>query len=330
VGALSNFSLFRRQRPAEPGPLVLRQARPSEYEAAIRLILDPAPSFSAEAQVKEFVRLAATSADPAGGVWLAETSVRLESALLPVVSAGRTMLLFIPSDLRAPTRRDATTRLIDAACARAAAAGVHLAQTLLDPRDDSAANLLMACHFSRLAELIYLQGAVPDHSPLPPLPGRTRWAPYSPATHTLFCDTILRIYDQSLDCPGLNGMRDIEDVIAGHKATGEFDPARWLLLVEDAAPLGVMLLSPVPRGDAVEVVYLGLVPDARGRGLGDFMMKHAAHVVAQSPCSRLSLAVDAGNTPALKLYWRHGLQTICRKLAMLRDLRPTPTLPQSP
>jgi len=44
-------------------------------------------------------------------------------------------------------------------------------------------------------------------------------------------------------------------------------------------------------------------------------------VAMASKHGRLSLAVDAGNLPALKLYWRHGLQVIGRKQAMLRDLR---------
>ena len=36
---------------------------------------------------------------------------------------------------------------------------------------------------------------------------------------------------------------------------------------------------------------------------------------------RLTLAVDSRNAPALKLYYRHGMQQIGAKTAMLRDLR---------
>ena len=38
---------------------------------------------------------------------------------------------------------------------------------------------------------------------------------------------------------------------------------------------------------------------------------------------RLSLAVDANNAPALRLYYRHGLQRVGSKIAMMRDLRLT-------
>jgi len=50
-------------------------------------------------------------------------------------------------------------------------------------------------------------------------------------------------------------------------------------------------------------------------------MRRAAAVAVASKHGRLSLAVDAGNLPALKLYWRHGMQVIGRKQALLRDLR---------
>ena len=36
--------------------------------------------------------------------------------------------------------------------------------------------------------------------------------------------------------------------------------------------------------------------------------------------ARLSLAVDSGNAPALKLYYRHGLKQVAAKLALMRLL----------
>src|SRR5262249_28334113 len=147
------------------------------------------------------------------------------------------------------------------------------------------------------------------------------WENYAPHSHVRFTQTILQSYQESLDCPGLNGLRDINDIIAGHRATGEFEPSNWFLLHYAHEPIGVLLLSRAQRTEVVELVYLGLVRAHRGRGAGDILMRRAAAVTARSRHGRLSLAVDAGNLPALKLYWRHGLQVVGRKLAMLRDLR---------
>jgi ribosomal protein S18 acetylase RimI-like enzyme len=150
-----------------------------------------------------------------------------------------------------------------------------------------------------------------------------RWVTYGPETHAHFAATIAATYAQSLDCPLLNGMRDIEDVLAGHKSSGNFDPRLWALLCDGQTPLGALLLAPMQPGETLELVYLGLVPAARGRGLADVLMRQALAVAARGP-GRLSLAVDSQNVPALKLYYRHGMQRAGAKLAMMRRLNAGP------
>ena len=156
-----------------------------------------------------------------------------------------------------------------------------------------------------------------------------RWLTYASANHALFRGTIARSYVQSLDCPALNGRRNMDDVIAGHQASGEFDARLWRLLCvppliagDDPEPLGVLLLARVPQAQVLELVYLGLTPEARGRRLGDLLVRQAIASVNDSGMARLSLAVDAKNAPALRLYYRHGLIRSGSRLAMMRDLRP--------
>jgi ribosomal protein S18 acetylase RimI-like enzyme len=135
---------------------------------------------------------------------------------------------------------------------------------------------------------------------------------------------VLATYEKSLDCPALNGLRHIDDILAGHKGTGSFDPRIWFVLCEGEEPIAVLLLNRVGASDLVELVYVGIVPRSRRKGLGDLLIRQALHAAAMIGCTRLSLAVDADNLPALKLYWRHGLQATGRKLALLRDLRSNP------
>ncbi len=286
----------------------------------MRVILAGSSGFGGEAHVRDFVRLAQSSAAPAGGLWMGLRGNRIESAVLPVVSPGRTMLLFIPPFRKDPFTIACTQLAINAACDAASGSGVQLAQVLADVSDQGVLSMLAGCGFGKLAELIYMQAQVRKGREEPPLPDGMGWKTYCAANHDLFAQTILASYENSFDCPALNGLRHIEDVITGHRATGEFSPPLWLVLHQHETPLGVMLLSGVPRSDAIELVYLGLTPAARGGGLADLMMRHAHTLVCASPYARLSLAVDAANTPALKLYWRHGFAAICRKLAMLKRL----------
>ena len=192
---------------------------------------------------------------------------------------------------------------------------MQLAQVLLDPADEISRRLYESRGFRRVAELLYLQARRAAGSSRPP-PAGLRLACVRAQTHDRFIAAIAETYQHSLDCPALNGLRDMNDVLAGHKASGEFDPALWVLLCEHVpghaggatgvggaaaacVAHGVLLLSKMPPGDVVELVYLGLTPAARGRGLGDLLLKEAMATVAAQGVSRLSLAVDSQNAPAL-------------------------------
>jgi len=298
----------------------VRPAHDSELQSAVRLILATASGHPDEMQVREFLRLAGAHRDDAGGIWVAEQGGKLLSAVMPVVSPGKTMLLFVPAHLHGEQQTMLTRKLIDALCARAAEQGVHLAQALLDVHDEPLRGMLTACGFGKLAELLYLQAVVGKVAE-PQLPAGCKWLTYTPERHELFANTILATYQDSFDCPGLNGLRTIDDILAGHRATGDFVPEHWFILCEGDKAVGAVLLSKVLRSDVTELVYLGLIPQRRGHGLADILMRRAAAVAVASKHGRLSLAVDAGNLPALKLYWRHGMQVIGRKQALLRDLR---------
>lgn len=321
--ALSNF--LRKGDGPDPGPAEYRLAQPPELHPALSLLLGSGGAGAGEEQVLDFLQFAAHRGIDLARMWVIASGGRVWWAMLPITSPGRTALLFTPS--RRPEGLDAGP-LIDAVCDDLAARGTHLAQVLLDPGDDPGRRLYAAHDFREMAELLYLQAPAPRSIAAVEPPPSLWWQNYSAQTHAAFAKAILESYQQSLDCPGLNGLRHVDDVIAGHKASGEFDPRFWFLLSERDLPLGVLLLGRVPRTDAAELVYLGLAPAARHRGLGDLMMRHALWAVREMGLSRLTLAVDSQNAPALRLYYRHGLQRIGSKFALMRDLRtPAPHPP---
>jgi ribosomal protein S18 acetylase RimI-like enzyme len=247
---------------------------------------------------------------------------RIVWSMLPVMNPGRTMMIFTPMVLFAQTPPGTIGMLCDAVAEHYAQRGVHLAQLLIDPKDRPIVDAYREGGFDELAELVYLQRSVRYRriDPPAPAPGCSLQT-YSPQTHEQFASIIRRSYDQSQDCPALNGMRDMNDVIAGHQATGEFDPALWWILCRENQPLATLLLSRVPQGSTMELVYLGIVPEARGRGFGDFLMEQALATAFAEGRENLSLAVDSRNQPALRLYYRHGLRRIGSRIALIRDLR---------
>jgi ribosomal protein S18 acetylase RimI-like enzyme len=321
VGLLSNLLGFRDGRADDDGPVRVRLARVEEFEPALQLILSPPGGAANVRAAQEFLSFAAERGIGFDALHVAEQGGRLLSAALPVVSPGRTMLILCPAGGQGKAADGAARPLLDAVCAHCAGQGVQLAQSLIDPHDAALERTFADAGFSRMAELHYLHASPPADPTPPPLALGLSWVTYGPQTHEMFGRAIVDSYQQSLDCPALNGRRDVEDILAGHRATGTFDPSTWFLLREGEAALGVLLLSESLRSDALELVYLGLAPAARGRRLGELLMRQALAVTAGRRLPRLCLAVDALNVPALKLYYRHGMQRVGSKLALMRDLR---------
>ena len=318
---LSNFLGWRDGRASDDPSAIIRTASAGELDPALRLILGNQGQAITDQHVSEFLAFADERGIDLALLRVAEQQGKLTLAALPILSPGRTTLMFTSLPHSKPGEL-VLARVIDAVCRATVSKGVDLAQVLLDPADDTMLRVYTAADFDRMAELIYLQGTPRPDAAMPVLPPHFRWVNYSDANENQFADTILASYQQSLDCPALNGMRDIHDVLDGHKASGVFDPKYWSLLCQGDHPMGVLLLASSGRSeDQMELVYLGLPPESRGRKLGEILLQQALATVAMEKHKRLSLAVDAKNVPALKLYYRHGMNRITSKLALMRDLR---------
>jgi mycothiol synthase len=314
----TNRNLFGRD---ESPQVVLRKALKEEVHSCLRLILGSPSDLASDEQVTDFLRFAIYRGIDLSGIHLAERRGVIVWAILPVYSPGRTMVLFSPPHV-APTLQDTIAPdLIARVLEDAAPHGTHLAQVLLDPDEQSVIQLYQRAGFSRLAELMYLSRDLRREN-APQLPAGFITKSYSTETHPLFIRAITASYNGSLDCPSLSGRRDIHDILAGHKAVGTFDPALWTVLLEHHhEPVGVSLLNRSPHSESIELVYFGLIPSARGRGLADVLLRHALHTSVKHNVRTMTLAVDSRNTPALKLYYRHNFRNVCSRVALLRDLR---------
>lgn len=332
VSGLSN--IFRRRNGGNPPvELEIRSVRPGELSTAIGILLGQHGRGADDATVRDFVQFTRERHVPLDAIQVASVASgsQLHAACLAVISPGRTALLMTsPTDFS----RAAPAGVV--ACVKKVADAlsvdqVHLVQILLDTATSPAAAGLRQAGFDDLATLIYLQRTLRTTPTDPPVPPGCRLIHYSPENHAHFARAILASYEQSLDCALLHGRRDIEDVILGHKASGATDPSLWSCIVResDGAELGVLLLASVPVHAMMELVYVGLSPQARGSGLGDYLLRVALAKTAHQGMRVLTLAVDAVNTPAIRLYHRHGLAEVQRRHAMIKDLRSLSPLTQN-
>src|SRR5690606_30179312 len=81
--------------------------------------------------------------------------------------------------------------------------------------------------------------------------------------------------------------------------------------------VGCLLLADHPATDQIELVYMGMVPEARGHGWGEHVVRQAQWLCRRRGCQRLVLAVDEANDPAVRMYASCGFVSFDRKALWL-------------
>lgn len=228
-----------------------------------------------------------------------------------------------------------------------------LAQSLLEQREVDAGEALMTAGFQRLGELLYMRRAFSKSGPgraleqhaNPVWPDGLRvWSireleseGYAQKQIDAWLGEALeRSYMDTQDCPELCGMRAMEDVLDSHKCVGVFDPSLWWIVFDrEKRAMACLLLTTCPEQDSVELVYLGLAPEVRGRGLGSMLLSFGVRRLYDGPMAAtpstsyvriagtggLTCAVDSRNASAVKLYRRAGFERFGVRVPYVRPLR---------
>jgi ribosomal protein S18 acetylase RimI-like enzyme len=259
-----------------------------------------------------------------------DRSGRIVLAALAAPGAGRTATVFA-SPSRSPNETVAIADLVRRASDYAGTLDVELAQALVDPVEERQLEVFDRAGMRRLASLSYLErGLVRQRLPETPVfPDDVVVETWNPSDRAELIDTLERTYIDTLDCPALAGLRCGEDILDGHLRSGVFVPELWTILrsVRGASagrPAGVCLLNsspPLPGAEhegSIELVYFGLVPEARGRGLGRLLLQHALARCAHRRESTMILAVDDANLPAKSIYRAARFRTRFRRVAFIR------------
>lgn len=246
---------------------------------------------------------------------------------LAVLGAGRTAMLFhsSPDSPRQFGSRDIQQQEIGASI-RGCLEGLStmperagLAQCLIEPKHRWANPVCLEAGMISVGELAYMRKALSIVS-TPPNP-EPSWAPgivvesmttiesRNPGNADRDLTTALEgSYEQTLDCPELCGLRSMPDVLESHKATGSYSPDFWLLMYKDDVPSGCCLLTHCPSNESIELVYLGIAPDARGMGIGRQMLEYGISRMGALGAKEVTCAVDTRNAPAIHVYESLGFK----------------------
>ena len=283
-----------------PEAVVIDKVPLGDRNQALTLIFTGNPS-GPESTIDPFLAFPEGTLICLDGLWSATRSNEMLAAVLIVPSPGRSAMVFIsPADDQ--THVKIYTRLIERACQSLNPQNVRLAQALIEPGQNVESHGLQAAGFDELAELIYMQRAVYAKQVALELNNTFTISTWIEKHKQRFSQAILASYHDTLDCPGLVGLRQINDIIAGHMATGIFDPDLWFTVYHGHDSVAVMLLNLVPQNSTIELVYLGVSPAWRGQRIGRKLLHYGLGMALKYAATHMVLAVDSANGPALRLY----------------------------
>jgi GNAT superfamily N-acetyltransferase len=262
--------------------------------------------------------LIATGGDTAG----ADRSV--DAVVWVQLAAGNTAVVWA-----APDDTDAGRELLKAAAEFIDRRGIPLAQMVVGEGDGYCDTVQARCGFPRFAGLAYLFAEVPRPAAWLAVgdSGEAGGEWDSDGLHFVsgageqpqrLAALLEATYDGTLDCPALDGVRPMNEVLDGYRAQGRYSPDDWYIVRENEVDIGALILAEHPGFGNWELVYMGVVPSARGHKCGSRIVRFALDTAARRGAERLVLAVDDANTPALQAYERAGFVQWDRRIVYAR------------
>ena len=160
-----------------------------------------------------------------------------------------------------------------------------------------------------------------------------------------FTQLVESTYQGTLDCPELSRYRTPGETLRGYQTAASFAPDLWFEVLDahspDNTPIGCLILAKHAEspgnanhgnanpetaasgnrqshetqsdtntsheGPVIEIAYMGLLPETRGKGFGRRLVDQAAQVAATLGGTRFILGVDQTNQPARDIYNAKGM-----------------------
>lgn len=157
--------------------------------------------------------------------------------------------------------------------------------------------------------------------------------PPVPANLSRWSSVLESTYQDSFDCPAMNGRRTTAQAITGYQHTGTYLEAGWWILRSTAPPgdasqpandfnntedVGCCIVADHPAENYLELVYFGLAPAARGQAWGLRLLQQLQQFALQQQRERIVAAVDRQNLPALRSYLAAGFQALGQRLILAK------------
>ncbi|HWG45107.1 MAG TPA: GNAT family N-acetyltransferase [Gemmataceae bacterium] len=289
-------------------------ARTEDWAPAFRLIFSHLSPEEREQRCANALHLIQQGELDPQSIFVLRGEMGLCGAIVCLPVPGGSALVWPPAAV-GPLRDTIEDALVHHATAWLRQRGVKLAQTLLVSDEVALAASLERNGFTAITRLWYMRHDlnVPVHCL--DTPARLDYQPFDDGA--VFRHTLTRTYENTHDCPEINDVRTIDEVLEGHRAQGVFDPTRWWLALDAGRPVGVLILTEMPENGDWEVAYMGVTPEARRRGFGREILLKALCEARAADAPAVTLSVDARNQPAWNLYRHVGFEPLDQRTVYL-------------
>ncbi len=243
------------------------------------------------------------SFDPARHLWLAEDDGRLLAYGMlraPDMAAARGDPELIPA-------------LLQHVEAQAREEGLEQLTFVIPSWDEAACRQYERAGFELATEVLEMEVALDGDLPEPSLPDGVALRTYTNAD----AHAVRELLDEAyLGWDDAYVPMTHEDWLAFMTEHDSFDPECWFLAERDGQLVGVCL-----NWKEGWVKDIAVSPAARGKGLGEALLRHSFARLRERGVRRFGLKVDAWNpTGAMRLYERVGMRVVKRHLAYMKKL----------
>ena len=122
-----------------------------------------------------------------------------------------------------------------------------------------------------------------------------------------------RTFEKTNDFPTLIGFAPAAEVLRSYQADAGYRPELWFFAQVDKENIGCLILTDHPEFGQLELLYLGILPEHRGRKYAYSLVQHAQRTARCLGRRMVTVSVDSQNQAALRVYTRCGFRIWNRK-----------------
>ena len=305
--------------------ILVSPAADGELSVACRILTSQFTGFEQQVLMNRYHNLFASRELDRSGLFLARRDGEPVGAMIVQALSGALGLAWPPRVLPDLEQPAIERQLAQVCCQWLQSQGSKICQAFATSADRSLMQPLQVMGFRRITEVVHLHHTAFANEVLPHVEESLIFQMVQPDHLPEFTTTLLATYEGSQDCPELTGDRTPEELVSGFINLNSRSIAQWYLVKRAGMPIGVLLLEHGPEPDAVEVNYLGLIPNQRRSGWGTHLVHYAMQFASALGAKRLTLSVDSRNEAARRLYEKLGFEEFDQREVYLAEWPQTTT-----